>query len=68
MPVFDRLQDPEGEPLMLDRFDARWMLDLADFSKGYGSRISTALAAEVSSERDFVCFREGGGAWGRVAE
>ena len=31
---FLRLQDPEGEPLMLDRFDARWMLDMGDFSKG----------------------------------
>ncbi|CAM9527992.1 unnamed protein product, partial [Ectocarpus sp. 12 AP-2014] len=39
-------QDPEGEPLMLDRFDARWMLDLSDFSKGTGSALPAKLAAE----------------------
>ncbi|CAM9438846.1 unnamed protein product, partial [Scytosiphon promiscuus] len=39
-------QDPEGEPLMLDRFDARWMLDLADFKKGAGSSVPAKLAAE----------------------
>ena len=57
---FGRPQDPEGEPLMLDRFDARWMLDLADFSKGFGSPISTALAAEVGDE-SVPCVAEGGG-------
>ncbi|CAM9837811.1 unnamed protein product [Laminaria digitata] len=31
---------------MLDRFDARWMLDLGDFSKGFGSRVNAALVAE----------------------
>lgn len=43
-------QDPTAEPLMLDRFDARWMLDLADFNKGSasGSSLPTRLAAEVS--------------------
>lgn len=65
VPFFDRLQDPEGEPLMLDRFDARWMLDLADFSKGFGSRMSTALAAEVGSLRDSCVFPgRGGRGWG----
>ena len=44
---FLRLQDPEGEPLMLDRFDARWMLDMGDFSKGPMSRVSAKLIAEV---------------------
>ncbi|CBJ28972.1 conserved unknown protein [Ectocarpus siliculosus] len=39
-------QDPEGEPLMLDRFDARWMLDLSDFSKGTGSALPVKLEAE----------------------
>lgn len=40
-------QDPNAEPLMLDRFDARWMLDLADFNKGAGSSLSAKVIAEV---------------------
>ncbi|CAM9218740.1 unnamed protein product, partial [Hapterophycus canaliculatus] len=39
-------QDPEGDPLMLDRFDARWMLDLSDFKKGVGSSLHAKLVAE----------------------
>lgn len=34
---------------MLDRFDARWMLDLTDFKKGAGSSLPAKLAAEVGS-------------------
>lgn len=32
---------------MLDRFDARWMLDMTDFSKGAGARVPADLVAEV---------------------
>eukprot|EP00752_Nemacystus_decipiens_P013791 g12244.t1 len=39
-------QEPGAEPLMLDRFDARWMLDLPDFKKGMGSSLPAKLAAE----------------------
>lgn len=41
-------QEPGAEPLMLDRFDARWMLDLPDFKKGEGSSLPAKLMAEVS--------------------
>lgn len=47
-------QDPEGEPLMLDRFDARWMLDLSDFSKGTGSALPAKLEAEVRQPYDCI--------------
>lgn len=46
-----QVQDPEGPPLMLDRYDARWMLDMSEFSKGSSSlsAAATALIAEVLS-------------------
>lgn len=34
---------------MLDRFDARWMLDLPDFKKGAASNLPAKLAAEVTT-------------------
>ena len=40
-------QEPGAEPLMLDRFDARWMLDLPDFKKGTTSSLPAKLASEV---------------------
>lgn len=40
-------QEPGAEPLMLDRFDARWMLDLPDFKKGTASNLPAKLVAEV---------------------
>jgi len=33
---------------MLDRFDARWMLDLSDFKKGGGSTAPVKLLDEVN--------------------
>lgn len=48
LPILACLQEPEGQPLMLDRFDARWMLDPADLSKGSATLSRTSsLTAEV---------------------
>lgn len=47
-------QEPGAEPLMLDRFDARWMLDLPDLKKGTGSSLPAKLAAEVCNDAVFL--------------
>lgn len=46
-------QEPEGQPLMLDRFDARWMLDMSDLSKESSSFTGAAsvVCPEVRARR-----------------
>eukprot|EP00903_Cladosiphon_okamuranus_P016054 g14821.t2 len=44
-------QEPGAEPLMLDRFDARWMLDLPDFDKNKKGATSNLPAKLVAEER-----------------
>lgn len=51
----DVRQEPEGQSLMLDRFDVRWMLDVADLNKGSSTlNRASSLTAEVSVETSCI--------------